>query len=62
MTELQNAAELDAYLQQVVQALHRTVNYALPRLKDDDQTDKAIRDCDEILTVILAGRVSDWIA
>lgn len=62
MTELQNAAELDAYLQQVVQALHRTVSYALPRLNDDTEAEKALRDCDEILAVILAGRVSDWIA
>lgn len=62
MAEVKNAAELDAYLQQVVQALHRTVNYALPRLKDDREAEKALHDCDEILEVILAGRVSDWLS
>ena len=62
MTQAQNAAELDAYLLQVVQALHRTVGYALPRLKDDKEADKALADCGEILGVILEGRVSEWLA
>jgi hypothetical protein len=61
MTQVKNAAELDAYLQQVVQALHRTVNFALPRLKEDE-SEKALADCNEILTVVLEGRVSEWLA
>jgi hypothetical protein len=61
MTQVINAAELDAYLLQVVQALHRTVNYALPRLNDEKETDKALEDCEEILTLVLDGRVADWL-
>jgi hypothetical protein len=61
MTQVINAAELDAYLLQVVQALHRTVNYALPRLNDEKEADKALEDCEEILTLVLDGRVADWL-
>ncbi len=61
MTAIKNAAELDAYLQQVVQALHRTVGYAMPRLQDVELAEKALHDCDEILTFVLAGRVSEWL-
>jgi hypothetical protein len=62
MAQVENAAELDAYLLQVVQALHRTVKFALPRLKDDKEAGKALADCDEILGLVLEGRVSEWLA
>ena len=57
-----NTKEVDEYLEQVVQALHRTVRYAIPHVKQDAEvTDKAVRDCQEILSVIMEGNVSDWV-
>lgn len=61
MAETVNIRELDEYLQQVVQALGRTVTYAIPHVKDASIAEKAIRDCDEILTVIMAGEVAAWL-
>ena len=62
MTEQQNAEELDIYLQELVRALHQTVNYAVTHLSDAKETEKALHDCDKILAVVLEGRVGDWLA
>ena len=62
MTGLQNVEELDLYLQELVHALHQTVNYAVARLNDERETGKALHDCDKILAVVLEGRVEDWLA
>jgi hypothetical protein len=61
MPEAVNLRELDAYLQQVVQALQKTVSYAIPHAKEPNIAEKAIRDCDEILSVIMAGEVAAWV-
>ena len=61
MAQATNTVELDEYLEQVVQALHRTVNYAIPHVKDPGIADKAIRDCKEILDVVMEGKVSEWL-
>lgn len=57
-----NINEVDEYLEQVVQALHRTVRYAIPHVKQEPEVaDKAVRDCEEILSVVMAGNVADWV-
>jgi len=61
MAQATNTAELNEYLEQVVQALHRTVNYAVPHVKDPIIANKAIKDCKEILDVVMEGKVSEWL-
>ena len=56
-----NTKEIDEYLEQVVQALHRTVNYAIPHVKDTKITDKAVQDCAELLGVVMEGKVAEWL-
>lgn len=50
--------KLDQHLQEVVQALHGAVKRGIT---DPKVADKAIHDCQEILGVIMEGKVDDWI-
>ena len=57
-----NAAPLDDYLSEVVRTLKDAVNQGTRHVQDDPSaTDHAIKDCEEILDVIMAGDVKEWI-
>lgn len=56
------AAPLDEYLMQVVQTLQTAVNQGMRRAADDPQgAAKPIEDCEEILDIIMAGNVKEWV-
>ncbi len=56
------AEPLDDYLREVVQTLHTAVNQGMRRAADDPRAaTRQIEDCQEILSVILAGQVTDWL-
>jgi hypothetical protein len=56
------AAPLDDYLREVVQTLHAAVAQGMRRAQDDPATAAAtLRDCGEILDVIMAGDVREWL-
>ena len=56
------AAPLDDYLREVVQTLHAAVNQGMRRAADDPQAASPhIADCEEILSVIMAGDVKEWL-
>jgi hypothetical protein len=62
MTQAPNVGALDEHLQEMVLALHAAVSRAMPHLKDDPAlVDRAIRDCEEILDVVLEGNVAEWL-
>ncbi len=61
MEKAPNTEELDEHLKDVIQAIHAAVNWARPHLNDPTVTDKAIRDCKEILDVVMEGEVSEWL-
>ena len=61
MAQAVNTKEVDEYLEQVVQALHRTVRYAIPHVKEPEVADQAVRDCEDILSVVMEGNVSEWL-
>lgn len=61
MPQAPHTVELDEHLKEVVQALHGAVNWAMPHVGDPKVVDKAIRDCKEILDVVLEGKVSEWL-
>jgi hypothetical protein len=62
MTQAPNARAVDEHLQEMVLALHAAVNRAMPHLNDDPAlVDQAIRDCEEILEVVLEGNVAEWL-
>ena len=62
MTAVPNSRALDDHLQEMVLAIHAAVNRAMPHLNDDPAlVDQAIRDCREILEVVLEGNVAEWL-
>jgi len=57
------AQPLDDYLREVVQTLHTAVNQGMRRAADDPKAATLqITDCAEILGVIMAGDVKEWLA
>jgi hypothetical protein len=61
MRAVANIEKLDEHLKEVVQALHGAVGWAMSHQKEPELVDKAIQDCQEILEVIMLGKVKDWI-
>lgn len=61
MEPLANTEKLDEHLKEGVQALHGAVSWAMSHQKEPELVDKAIRDCEEILDVIMEGKVDEWV-
>ena len=62
MPQAPHTEPIDEYLKDVINAVHKTVNWAMPHLKDDPKiVDKAIQDCKEILDAVMEGNVSEWL-
>lgn len=62
MTQAPNTEALDEAMEEMVRALHAAVGRALPHVIDDPKlVDQALRDCTEILDVVLEGNVSEWL-
>ena len=58
----QLSAPLDDYLREVVQTLHTAVNQGMRHTADDQRAaNPQIADCQEILSVIMAGDVRAWL-
>ena len=57
----QKTEELDAHLQEVVRALHGAVKQGVSHTDDPQVMEKSIEDCKEILDVIMAGKVEEWL-
>ena len=56
------AAPLDDYLREVVQTLQTAVNQGMRRAADDPHAaTPQIADCEDILRVIMAGDVKEWL-
>jgi hypothetical protein len=56
-----NTEALDEHLLEVVRALHGAVKQGVSHSKDPKVMDNAIRNCKEILDVIMAGDVKEWL-
>ncbi len=54
------AEPLDTFLNEVVQTLHAAVNQGM-RAEDPAVTEKSLQDCKEVLGVIMAGNVKEWL-
>jgi hypothetical protein len=53
--------KLDEHLLEVVRALHCAVKQGVSHVNDAKVMDKAIADSKEILDVIMAGEVKEWL-
>jgi hypothetical protein len=62
MPQAPNTEKLDEHLLQVVRALHGAVKQGVSHSKDATVMDNAIRDCEEILDLIMVGNVSEWLS
>ena len=56
-----NIEKLDEHLLEVVRALHGAVKQGVSHSDDSMVVDNAINDCKEVLDVIMAGNVSEWL-
>ena len=56
-----NTEKLDEHLLEVVRALHGAVKRGVSHTDDANIIEKAIADCKEILDVIMAGKVDEWL-
>ena len=58
-----HTSELDECLKDMVQAVYSASSAAMPHLQDADPAvaDKAIQDCEEVLRLIMDGKVDEWI-
>lgn len=56
-----NIKRLDEHLLEVVRALYGAVKQGVSHSNDPKFMDNAIGDCKEILDVIMAGNVSEWL-
>ena len=56
-----NTETLDAHLLEVVRALHGAVKQGLSHTGDSEVVNQTIADCREILDVIMAGKIEEWL-
>ena len=56
-----NTEQLDAHLQEIVRALHCAVKQGVSHTNDPEVVKRAIEDCEEILDVIMARKVEEWL-
>ena len=56
-----NTEKLDEHLLEVVRALQGAVKQGVSHPNDPKFVDNAIGDCKEILDVVMAGNVSEWL-
>ena len=56
-----DAEKLDEHLLEVVRALHGAVKQGVSHANDPKVIENAIADCKEILDVIMAGDVKEWL-
>jgi hypothetical protein len=56
-----NTEKLDEHLLEVVRALHGAVKQGVSHSKDDKIMENAVKDCKEILDVIMEGNVKEWL-
>ena len=56
-----NTEQLDTHLLDVVRALHGAVKQGVSHTDDRKVVDNAIEDCKEILDVIMAGKIEEWL-
>ena len=61
MVQAPNTAELDEHLKACITAVHGAVNKAIPNIKDEKIVDQALRDCQEVLDMVMEGNVSEWL-
>ena len=56
------AEPLDNFLQHVVQTLHAAVNQGVQNLQENPPaSEKVLKDCEEMLAIIMQGNVKEWI-
>jgi hypothetical protein len=60
MPQSPNTEKLDEHLLEVVRALHGAVKQGVSHSNDPTVVENAIGDCKEILDVIMAGNMSEW--
>jgi hypothetical protein len=61
MPEVANIEKFDEHLLEVVRALHGAVKQGVSHSNESKVIDNAIKDCKEILDLIMAGKVSEWL-
>jgi ribulose 1,5-bisphosphate carboxylase large subunit-like protein len=54
--------KLDEYLKDIIQAVYSATSVGVAHVKDDPAVvDRALADCEEVLGVVMAGKVEEWV-
>lgn len=61
MEKAPNTVELDEHMKDCITAIHGAVSLAIPNIKDDKVVEQALRDCKEVLDLVMEGKVSEWL-
>ena len=61
MEKAPNTDELDEHLKDCITAIHGAVSKAIPNIKDEKVVDQALKDCQEVLDMVMEGKVSEWL-
>ncbi|MBI2755985.1 MAG: hypothetical protein HYX52_04655 [Chloroflexi bacterium] len=62
MERVPHTDALDSYLRDVIATLYSATNQGIKHLEDDPAlVERSIRDCQEILDVIMEGDVKEWV-
>ena len=61
MAQAPKTVELDEHLKDCITAVHGAVNKAIPNIKDEKIVDQALKDCQEVLDMVMEGKVSEWL-
>ncbi len=61
MAQAPRSAAIDEHLKECIAAVHGAVNRAIPNVQDEKIVDQALRDCQEVLDMVMEGKVSEWV-
>ena len=61
MPQTPNHVELDEHLKECITALKGAANQGIVNIKDEETVEQALQDCQEVLDMVMEGKVSEWL-
>ena len=61
MPQTPNYIELDEHLKECIAALKGAANQGIVNIKDEKTVEQALQDCQEVLDMVMEGKISEWL-